>query len=617
MYKYQLKRNGAVNLRETIIKLRSILTRREKIQVVVLLVAIILMAIMQAIGVASVLPFISLVMNPDLVFENKWLMWVYETFNFTSVRRFTVFAGIVMFALIVLSNGVSALATWFKLRFAWMNNHRVSRRLLEKYLSLPYSYFLNQNSADLSKNVLTEVNHLTNDYIIPLLTIISRTMIFICILAMLFFVDVYVSIAALIILGGAYGLIFLRIKQSLKRRGLTRMSINKQRFKLVNEAFGGIKEIKVLNREPFFLGRYSKESFKYARLMSWNAVIGQLPRFVLEAIAFGSIIIFVLVLLLTREDVSQVIPLVSLFAFAGYKLMPALQEIFTSFTKMQFNQAVLDRVYNDFRRDAEIISVTSIPEGGITEKLDFNSTIELNNIKYYYPGSSIPVIKDVNIIINKNSAVAFVGLTGAGKTTLADLILGLLKPVKGSLKIDGLVIDNSNLAKWQSNIGYVPQQIFLADDTIANNIAFGIPEAEVDFIAVENAARIANIHDFIVKELPKGYNTLVGERGIRLSGGQRQRIGIARALYSNPDVLVFDEATSALDGITEEAVLSAMESAAAQKTLIIIAHRFTTVKESDVIYVMDNGRVSATGTYNELITTNEHFKAMAKLGVSE
>jgi len=598
----------------TIQKLREILTQREKLQVTALLVAIIVMAFFQAVGVASVLPFIGLVIDPTMVFENRWLLWAYETFNFTSLNRFIIFAGVVMFSLIIVSNGISAFATWFKLRFAWMNNHRLSKRLLGKYLSMPYVYFLNQNSADLSKNILSEVNHLTSDYLIPMLTIITRGMVAIFILAMLLWVDVIISLVALFLLGGIYGAIFWRVNKNLKRRGQLRMQANKMRFKSVNEAFGGIKEIKVLNREPYFLERYSKASYKQAILKSWNAVIGQIPRFALEAIAFGGIIIFVLVLLITREDISQVIPLASLFAFAGYRLMPALQEIFTSFTKMQFNRAVLDRIYDDFTSSEFVGLPQTFYKEKLPEAMPFKREITLENVSYNYPRAEHHVIKDVSLVIERNSSVAFVGPTGTGKTTLVDIILGLLPPQTGRLLVDGVPLDADNIIKWQRNIGYVPQHIYLSDDTAARNIAFGVPDTEIDHEALEKAARAANIHNFIVDEMPQGYETVVGERGIRLSGGQRQRIGIARALYHDPAVLVFDEATSALDGVTEEAVLSAMDNAAKLKTLIVIAHRLTTVKNCDVVYVLDKGKIVASGTYDELLKNNDQFQKMAKVG---
>jgi len=602
-------------LRETIKKLREILTRREKMQVGLLLFAIIAMAFSQAIGVASVLPFISLVMDQNMIFENQWLNMAYETFNFTSVNRFIIFVGVAMFALIVFSNAISAFATWLKLRFVWMNNHRLSRRLLEKYLAMPYAFFLNQNSADLSKNVLTEVNTLTNSYLIPLLNVITRSLVTIFMLAMLFWVDVTVTLIAILFLGLSYTLIILRVNRNLKTRGKLRIEANQMRFKAVSEAFGGIKEIKVMNREPYFLDRYSTHSYRLARLMSWNAVIGQIPRFALEAVAFGGIIIFVLALLITRENASQVIPLVSLFAFAGYRLMPALQDLFTSYTQMQFNRAVLDRIYSDFKRKEKNLPTGTYAKQKKDDSITLKKAITLNGVSFNYPNTKVPVIKNINLTITVNSAVAFVGPTGAGKTTLVDIILGLLTPGEGSLKVDGQSINKDNIIRWQRSIGYVPQHIYLSDDTVARNIAFGIDDSAINQAALEKAARIANLHDFIVDEMPEGYNTLVGERGIRLSGGQRQRIGIARALYHDPDVLVFDEATSALDGATEEAVLQAMNNAARLKTFIVIAHRLTTVKNCDMIYMLEKGRITAEGTYEKLLNTNEQFKNMAKIGI--
>jgi len=597
---------------DTIQKLRYILTRREKLQVGALLIAITAMAFSQAVGVASVMPFISLVMDPDLVFENRYLLWVYETFGFNSVNRFIIFAGFVMFAIIFISNGISAFATWLKLRFAWMNNHRLARRLLEKYLSMPYVYFLNQNSADLSKNVLGEIKHLTDSYLIPMLTIITKGMVAVFMLIMLFWVDPWISLAALVVLGGAYGGIFWRINQNLKQRGALRMQANKMRFKTVNEAFGGIKEIKVMNREAHFLQTFSKHSLKQARLQSWNAVIGQVPRFAMEAIAFGGIIIFVLIILLTREDARQVIPLAGLFAFAGYRLMPALQDLFKNFTQMQFNRAVLDRVYEDLMTGSNPGAESLPAKKTLPEPLPFEKEICLKDITFNYPGAGIPVIKDINLTIEYNTTVAFVGPTGAGKTTLVDIILGLLTPQEGSLLIDEVEVNESNLVNWQRNIGYVPQFIYLSDDTVTRNIAFGVPDKDIDQDMVRWAAEIANLDRFITEELPQGYDTLVGERGVRLSGGQRQRIGIARALYHDPDILVMDEATSALDSITETAVMDAIYTLMHTKTIIMIAHRISTVQPCDRIYIMEAGEIVDEGTHDELIERSERFRGFAK-----
>lgn len=595
-------------------KLIKILTAREKFQLAILLVAIIVTAFMQTLGIASVLPFITLIIEPNLIFENRWLYWVYETLNFGSVNSFIIFVGIAMFVIIVVSNLISAFTTWLNLRFVWMNNHRLSRRLLEKYLSMPYTFFLNKNSSELSKNVLSDVAQLTGSFLMPLMNIISRGLVTLFILILLLWINPLVSLLTIFLIGGAYAAIYWRVNRNLKYRGEKSLEANLNRFKVVLEAFGGIKDIKVLNREGYFVDRYSNYSLQYARQNSWNAVIGQLPRFVLEAIAFGGVIVFVLVLLIQHGDASQVIPLASVFAFAGYRLMFALQEIFSCFTQMQFSRALFDRIYNDFISPPQEGALQLAGQANLTpDELPFASELSLKNISYRYANSDQPVLKEINLNIKKNSSVALVGSTGAGKTTLIDIIIGLLAPQYGSLLVDGIAVSGDNLPYWQQKIGYVSQHIYLCDDTVTRNIAFGVPDKLVDRDKLERAAALANIEDFILKELPYGYDTIVGEHGIRLSGGQRQRIGIARAFYSDPEVLVFDEATSALDGVTEDAVLTAMLSTVSSKTLIIIAHRLTTVKSCDQVYMLEKGEIIASGTYDSLLAGNKLFRAMAKV----
>ncbi len=602
-------------MRSTINKLNHILTRKEKRQLLVLFLGIVVNAFVQALGVASVMPFITLILDPNLIFKEgyEWLGTAYNAFNFPNIQYFTIAVGVAMLSVIILSNALSAMVQWMRIRFAWMNNHRLSLRLLEKYLSMPYPYFLNRNSADLSKNVLGEVKHLTNSFMLPLLMLITRAIMIIFILALLLWVDIIMSLLALTLLGGAYAAIYLSINKKLKKRGALRLRANKMRYKSVSEAFGGIKELKVMHREPYFLKMFSKASKETVRHLSWNAVVGEIPSFALEAIAFGGVTLFLLILLITRQEVQQVVPLVALFTMAGYKLMPAFQQIFHSIAQMQFNQAVLTRIYHDICNAKKPDSDIPVFEKVQVQRLPFKEEIRLNKVTYYYPGTSTPVIPDLDLVIKRNTSVALVGATGAGKTTIADIILGLLTPQKGTLTIDGVPVNEANLHSWQLNLGYVPQFIYLRDDTVASNIAFGLSEKEIDWDTLVYVSKIANLYDFIVNELPKGFDTVIGERGIRLSGGQRQRIGIARALYHNPEVIVFDEATSALDGITEDAVLKAMDNAARLKTLIIIAHRLTTVKNCDVIYLLEKGRIIASGTYDYLLQTNKLFRSMAKI----
>ncbi len=599
-------------MRASIKKILQILNKRERLQLLLLLLLIIITAFSQTLGVASVMPFIGLIMEPATIFENEYLLWAYETFNFADVSTFIIFAGLVMLAIILFSNAFSALTTWLKTRFSLMNNHRLSMRLLKKYLSMPYAYFLNQNSADLSKNVLGEVNHLTYSYIMPFLQLITKSLVVVFLIAMLILIEPLVSVLAMALIGGPYALIYFSLRKKLRTRGLLRFEANKKKFKAVSEAFGGIKEIKTMHVEPFFLNNYRGASLELTGHALWSSVVGQLPRYALEGIGFGAIIVFVLILFATREDAYQVIPLASLFAFAGYRLLPAVQEIFSSFSGIQFHEAVLDRIHRDITAPGPTGTPASLSNQSLPEPLPFKKQIELKSISYRYPNSGELVLSSINLSIKRNTSVGFVGPTGAGKTTLVDLILGLLLPHEGQMLIDGVPLDENNRLNWQRNLGYVPQFIYLSDDTVARNIAFGRSDQEINQEALIKAARIANIHDFITNDLPDGYDTLVGERGIRLSGGQRQRIGIARALYHDPAVLVFDEATSALDGVTEEAVLTAMESAARLKTLIIIAHRLSTVESCDVVYLIDRGRIVDQGTYSELLKTSDQFRSMAK-----
>ena len=403
-------------------------------------------------------------------------------------------------------------------------------------------------------------------------------------------------------------IIYLLVKSRLSIISNKTTASRQVMFKIVSEGFGGIKDLKFLHREANVIKNFSTDALTFANCASTAAVIASMPRYILEIIAFGSIILVLIYLLMINSAVATIIPLLSLYVFAGYRLMPSLQQAFTYLTQIKTNQRSLDIIYDDIK------CLSLITRANNTKTtLSFTQELSLEKITFVYPNAKKPAINELNLVIKPYSVTGFVGLTGAGKTTLIDIILGLLIPTAGVMKIDGLIIDANHVGAWQNNIGYVPQHIYLCDDTIANNIAFGLQSNEVDMDAVKQAAFLASLSDFIEKELPLGYDTVVGERGVRLSGGQMQRIGIARALYRNPSVLILDEATSSLDGITENAILQSIESLAQQKTVIIIAHRFSTIKECDEIFLMENGRIVDFGDYDELLKRNLDFKKMAKL----
>lgn len=585
---------------EFIFKLNDLFDRKERWQFFLVLVVALAMAVFQAIGVASILPFINIVMDPSVIHNNRWLNYFFNFFNFESVSSFILATGFTVLGLLVIGNIISALSTWLKINFVWKKNHKLSSDLLKKYLSMPYVYFLNNNTASLGKNVLAEVYQLTNSLVMPLAKIVTDMMIIIVILIMLFWVNLIVTLIAIGVLAFSYLIIYFYFSDKLKLGGIERLKENVGRYKSVGEALGGIKDLKVLGTEEFFLNKFSIHSKNFSHTHAYCKIIGELPRYIMEIIAFGGIVIILIFLVISNMPSQKIIPLMSFFAFAGYRLMPALQEVFNSFTNIKFNQAVLDKIHYDMSIEGFNLKY-ALPKRHNIKPIYFKEKIELKNIYFSYPKNNKKALININLEIKKNNFIALIGSTGAGKTTLVDLILGLLFLQKGSFLVDGIKIDEKNIKNWQANLGYVPQQIYLSDDTIARNIAFGLPDDKIDLKQVKKVARMANIHNFIDEELPKDYHTIIGERGVRLSGGQRQRIGIARALYHDPEVLIFDEATSSLDNSTEKEVLEAIEKVAEQKTMIVIAHRLTTVKNCDKVYVINKGKIVNEGSYNEII----------------
>lgn len=593
---------------EMLANLWQLLTRRERWQVLGLLVLMLAGGLLDALGVASILPFLGLLAQPELVRQNQWMNLVFTRLGFNSVQSFLFFLGIVVLVLMVLTNTLAALTTLFSERFVWNKNQDLSQALLRGYLERPYAELIRRNSAELNKNVNLEVFYTSRMVLSPFLDLIGSLISVLFIIAFLVVIDPRLTLIAAAVLGGAYGIVYLRLRRQLTRLGKRRKAADALRFKTVNEALGGIKEVKVLQREAEFVRRFEVPLRAFSNQMAAIGILSVLPHFLLETLAFGSLLIVILYQMSFGSDVRTILPIVGLYAFAGYRLMPALKAIFKDATQIRFQKSSLDIVHNELLENTKWLAQNNIAP----QPLPFHHTIELHDLSFRYAETNEPVLRDASLLIQQGQSIALVGATGAGKSTLVDILLGLFQPQSGYVAVDGIKIDEQNLPRWRALIGYVPQQIFLCDDTLTRNIAFGIPDDEIDQAAVERAAQIANLHGFI-NELPKGYETIVGERGVRLSGGQRQRVGIARALYHSPDVLILDEATSSLDGITEDAVLKAIDNIAQSKTLITIAHRLTTVQDCDVVYLLDKGCLIAQGTYGELLESNAQFRAMARL----
>ncbi|MEJ2452197.1 MAG: ABC transporter ATP-binding protein [Gammaproteobacteria bacterium] len=590
-------------------KILNLLTPYERRRGYLLLVLIFLMAFMEVVGVASIMPFMSVLAKPEVVHTNTHLAAIYNYLGFEQQRSFLIFLGVVFFLIFVTSVAVKAVTTYATLRFTYMRTYTISRRLVASYLRQPYEWFLNHHSADLGKTILTEVQQVVVGTLIPLLQMIAQMLVAACLIVLLLLVNPMLAITVAVSMGLIYAGIYYSLRGYLGRIGAERVNANQERFQVVQETFGGIKDVKVSGLELSMLERYQEPARRYAYCEAASQLASQLPRFALEAIAFGGMLLVVVYLISGEGGLKAMLPLIALYAFAGYKLMPALQQIYMHISRMRFSAAALNSLQKDMLRldmDVEIKK-----SAGQKECLELSQALLLEEISYTYPNSTKSALSGLSVTIPAKSTIALVGTTGSGKTTTVDIILGLLKPQSGKIIVDGKQIVDDNLRQWQNSIGYVPQHIYLADDTILANIAFGVPPDNVNQDAVKQAARIANLHDFVINELPDGYQSMVGERGVRLSGGQRQRIGIARALYHNPEVLILDEATSALDNLTEQAVMEAVHNLGHKKTIIMIAHRLTTVQDCDKIYMLENGKVTGSGTYNELVDQNSRFRAMA------
>ncbi|MEQ6886645.1 ABC transporter ATP-binding protein [Salicola sp. Rm-C-2C1-2] len=568
---------------------------------------VIIMAVLETIGIASVMPFLSVLGNQEAVENTPYLYATYNFFGFESTQSFLMALGIGAFCVLLFSAAFRILTTYAINHYTQMRRHSVGERLLETYLRQPYAFFLNRHSGDMAKSILSEVDQLTGNVIKPGFDAIAYSVVTLAIISFLIVQDPWLALGVGIVIGGSYALIYAIVQKHLTRIGRERATANKERFTAAGEALGGIKDIKLLGREHAYLTRFRPSSARFSKHQATNATLSEVPRYFIEAIGVGGIIALALVLMVRSGEFGQTLPVLGLYAFAGYKLLPAAQRIYGGVAKLRFGAAAVNEIYNDLHERDELAEIRDLPK----DRLEVQNTITLDNLSFTYPGSEIPALQNINLNVPAGNAIGLVGGTGAGKTTLVDLILGLLLPTKGQLQVDDIPITDQNLRQWQASLGYVPQDIFLVDATVAENIALGIPKAKIDHQKVEECARMAQVHEFIIGQLPQQYETEVGERGVRLSGGQRQRIGIARALYHDPAILVFDEATSALDNATEKAVIDAVNALSHDKTIIMIAHRLSTVEKCDQIVLLEQGTISAKGTYNELLHNSQSFQRMA------
>ena len=575
-------------------KLRYIFSRSDKIKLAGLLFMIVIGSFLELSGVAAFMPFIEVVMSPENIHKTKWLADLYRWFNFSSTEFFIAVLAVGLSLIFIVKNIYLGVLQNSILKFSYETRKKLAVRLLKAYMQEPYTFHRSKNVAELQRSLQVDTNQfmlLVNNF----LQIIAELAV--CIVLGLYLFDTSHSITGiiLVLLVVCVGSFLYLSKRVSQRLGEQNQIYNARLIQWINQALGGIKEVKVLRREEFFVTSYEENYEKLIWGARVNELLSALPRYIVEAVCITGLLMAVIGKMFwgyEGKQVSDFIPQLAVCAVAAFRLLPSVGKVNAFANTVMYCMPSLTLIYDDLRQ------IEGAEENAGQAVLDreemawsFHDAIRVQNVTYRYPDADKPVLSNVDVVIPREQTVAFIGASGAGKTTLADIILGLLPPEKGKILADGMDI-YEHLDCWYQHLGYIPQTIYLSDDTIRNNVAFGIRQEQVNEQAVWAALEKAQLASF-VKGLEKGLDTYVGDRGIRLSGGQRQRIGIARALYHDPEILVLDEATSALDNETESAVMESIESLQGKKTMLIIAHRLTTIKNADAIYEIVNGKAVA------------------------
>jgi ATP-binding cassette, subfamily B, bacterial PglK len=541
-------------------------------------------ALFQVIGVTSIFPFLAIAADPERIRRSHFGMRFLELFPPMENRQLLVIAGVIAIAGLLMSNAINLLAEYVRTRYTQSFGHWLRVRLLRQIASQPYIYFLQRNTGNLLKKILGDVGNYTVGVLLPLLDTVARVLTAVLLLATLFLVQPVIALSAAIVLGGFYVIIFRLLARKRREVDENLRTHLAGLFREAHQMLGGIKPVKVHRAEEHFLARFAGHSGIIAKMNARVPIFSNSARYLVEPLAFGGLVVAVLVLAVKGRDFSDILPNLGVMALAGYRLLPSLQLLYSQLTQVSSMRHAVDEVYDEF---VAAETDNSIPPAITSDRvmpatpLRWNDAITLREISFRYPGVSRPALNGISLTIGKNTSLGVIGPTGSGKSTLVDLLLGLYQPTAGEILIDGRPLTSALVSAWQATIGYVPQEIFLIDDTIARNVAFGLPDDEIDPEQLREASATAQILDFIETELRDGFDTIVGERGIRLSGGQRQRIGLARALYHRPSLLILDEATSALDMATEAKLLDALRRLAGKLTMVVAAHRLSAVANCD------------------------------------
>jgi len=545
--------------------------------------------IFQVIGVTSIFPFLAIAADPDRIRHSQFGLRFLALLPPMNNRELLITAGIVAIIGLLLSNAVNLLAEYARTRYAHSFGHWLRVRLLRKMASQPYGYFLQRNSGDLLKKVVGDVMNYIDGVLLPLLDSVARGLTAALLLATLFLVQPVIALSAALGLGAFYLITFRLLARKRREANEGLKTSFAGSYREAQQMLGGIKPIKVHRAEEYFLSRFAGYSAIVAQMFARVPIIANSARYLVEPLAFGGLVLAVVVLAARGRDFSDILPNLGVMAVAGYRLLPTLQLLYgqvTQFTSMRYS---LDEVFEEFAA-AEREEKSGNVEISLrkTRPIEWQDAIILDAVSFIYPGTDRPVLDRFSVTIQKNTSIGFIGPTGSGKSTLIDLLLGLHRPTSGRVLIDGQPLTPELIPSWQATIGYVPQEIFLIDDTIARNIALGVPDNEIDDARLHEVCAIAQILNFIETELRDGFQTTAGERAVRLSGGQRQRLGLARALYHRPSLLLLDEATSALDTATEAKLIEALHSLTGKLTIIMATHRLSSVGSYDELIDLEN-----------------------------
>jgi ABC-type multidrug transport system fused ATPase/permease subunit len=533
--------------------------------------------------------------HPDLI---GWLAWMAPLTH----EKIVVLGVFVIIGVYFAKNLYLGRVAWEQARFVFGIQANLSQRLFTLYMTQPYTFHLQRNSAELIRNIVGEVEIFTTNCVSPAMLLLAEALVLLGIAVLLFLFEPLGSAAVVVVTGAAGYSFYAFLRRPIARWGHARQYHAALRLQHVQQGLSGVKDVKVLGREEEFLHQYQIHNLAGAKLGKFQAMVQQVPRMWLEVLAVSSLGILVVVMLAQGRSMSAIVATLGLFGAAAFRLLPSVNRVLLSVQSLRYGLPAIDSLNKE-------LLLGSTPENSERRRsiAEFLRGIEVDRISYYYPDTTNPALEEVSLSIPKGSSVGIIGESGSGKSTLIDIILGLHTPSSGRILLDGADIQE-NMRGWQDRIGYVPQSIYLTDDTLIRNVAFGISDEKIDVVAVARAIRSAQLGE-LVESLPQGLGTFVGERGVRLSGGQRQRIGIARALYHNPDVMILDEATSALDEETECEVMQAINKLRGSKTLIIIAHRFSSIRDCDMIYRLDRGRVRAWGTPEQMLIQDKQLKS--------